>query len=229
MSSSPASKVAAGDVDGDNKADLIAVWTSGVWVKNSLKGTWTKISANIPTDIAAGDMSGDGRVDVLGTWASGVWYLNSAKGTWVLMSSSPATLVAAGDMDSDSTDDLIAVWSSGAWVKSSVTGWVKVTDTVPQDLDAGLFRSVETAGVVGFASPVSIYGQAPGTSGSLEDLSTEGPGGSKFRFEQEENLIPFEGNPKLMLGPGDPGLQFEGQENPVPQEKRESEQKRSDT
>ena len=219
MSSSPASKVAAGDIDGDNIDDLIAVWASGVWVKNSATKAWTKITSNLPTDIATGDMSGDGRVDVIGSWSTGVWYRNSTKGTWVLMSSSPATLVAAGDIDDDSTDDLIGVWTTGIWIKKSSTmGWVKLTGALPPDIDAGLYRALNTADVGAFASPVPINSEAPGTNGKFEDLSNEGPGGRKFNPKLEENLIPFESNPEIVLGPGDPGLQFELQENLLPRE-----------
>ena len=60
------------------------------------------------------------------------------------------------------------------------------------------------------------------------DFSSEGPGGSRFSFEQEENLIPFESESRIMLGPGDPGLQFEVQENLVPQEKAEVEAPKGD-
>jgi hypothetical protein len=209
MSSSPASKIAAGEIDGDNIDDLIAVWASGLWVKKSASKTWTKISSNLPTDIAAGDMSGDGRVDVVGSWSSGVWYRNSAT----------AALVAVGDVDSDSTDDLIGVWSTGFWVKKSSTlGWVKITGSVPRDIDAGLFRSLEAADGEGFAKSLLDYTDAPGVKDSNVDLSNEGPGGNKFRFEQEENLIPFEREARVVTGPGDPGLQFEVQENLVPQE-----------
>ena len=101
-------------------------------------------------------MSGDGRVDVLGTWPSGVWYRNSLTGSWVVMSTASASLIAAGDMDDDSTDDLIGVWTSGVWVKKSSTmGWVKIPSaTLPRDVDAGLYRAVETAEVRRFSPPL---------------------------------------------------------------------------
>jgi hypothetical protein len=206
-------------VDGDDPEDLIGVWNTGLWVRKSSSGAWTKLSANLPTDIAAGDMNGDGRDDVVGTWASGVWYRNSISGGWVLMSSSAASKVAAGAIDGDGKNDLIGVWDTGLWVKKSATGaWIKLSSALPKDIDAGLFRTGATAYAAGLTEQDLIAAETPGSSGYFEDLSNEGPGGWKFEYDQEDNLVPFELEPKLALGPGDPGFHFESQENLVPRE-----------
>jgi len=58
----PATKVVAGDLDGDGIDDLIGIWPSqgGVWVKYSKTGSWALLSSTADW-IAAGDMNGDGR------------------------------------------------------------------------------------------------------------------------------------------------------------------------
>jgi hypothetical protein len=130
---SPASKIAAGDLDGDDVDDLIGIWPSqgGVWVKYSSDGTWEKISSTADW-IGAGDMNGDGRDDLLGTWTGqGVYYRDSAGGDWIKLASA-ADKTACGDFDNDNKDDLVGIWPSqgGVWVKYSSDGtWEKISST----------------------------------------------------------------------------------------------------
>ena len=130
---SPATKIAAGDIDNDGTDDLLGIWPAqgGVWVKESDSGDWVKLSTTADW-ICSGDMNGDGRDDLLGTWlGQGVYYRNSANGAWVQMAT-PATQIAAGDMDDDGTDDLVGIWPAqgGVWVKESDSGdWVKLSTT----------------------------------------------------------------------------------------------------
>jgi len=231
MSAVSADLVAAGDLDGDNTDDLIGVWSSGLWVKYSSSGAWTKICTPLPNHIASGDMNGDGRDDVLGTWISGVWYKDSVSGTWVKMCSVPAYLVTAGDIDGDGTDDLIGVWSSGLWVKYSLTGsWEKLCTPLPSDIDAGLFRTGWGGGAMSFDAPIGgVYVEGPGSIDNYVDLSSEGPGGWNFAYQEEENLVPQEKGLKIMMrtpGPGEPGFKYIEQKNLVPNEKPESKKKR---
>jgi len=130
---SPATKIAAGDLDNDGTDDLLGIWPGqgGVWVKYSSSGNWALLSSTADW-IGAGDMNGDGRCDFLGTWTGqGVYYRNSDTGGWVKMAS-PATQITAGDIDGDGTDDLIGIWPSqgGVWVKYSSDGtWERLSST----------------------------------------------------------------------------------------------------
>jgi len=130
---SPATKIAVGDLDGDEIDDLIGLWPGqgGIWVKYSQSGVWAKISSTAQY-IAAGDMNGDGRADLVGTWdGQGVFYRDSVTWAWVKMAS-PATMVTAGDIDNDGIDDLIGLWPSqgGIWVKYSQTEtWARLSST----------------------------------------------------------------------------------------------------
>jgi len=62
LESSPASQIAAGDLDGDGTDDLIGTWAAqpGVWVKKSSTGTWVKLDSVTPTWIAGGEMGAAG-------------------------------------------------------------------------------------------------------------------------------------------------------------------------
>ncbi len=135
---SPATVIAAADLDYDCIDDLIGIWPAqaGVWVKYSATGTWAKL-ASTARHITAGDMDGDGDRELLGTWdGQGVYYLDGS--TWVKLAS-PATLIHAGDFDHDGTDDLIGIWPSqgGVWAKLSDSGaWQKLSSTA-QDITTG--------------------------------------------------------------------------------------------
>jgi hypothetical protein len=137
---SPADLIAAGELDGDGRDDLIGIWPGqgGVWVRYSKTGAWVQISS-VASHIGSGDMNGDGREDFLGTWdGQGVYYRNSISGVWVKLAS-PATLITAGDVDGDGKDDLIGIWPTqgGVWVKYSETGaWAKLASTAI-DIAAG--------------------------------------------------------------------------------------------
>ncbi len=130
---SPASKITAGDLDGNGIDDLIGIWPTqgGVWVKYSQSGVWAPLSSTADW-IATGDMNGDGRDDLLGAWAGqGVYYRDSMTGQWVQMAT-PASKITAGDLDGDGTDDLIGIWPTqgGVWVKYSQSGaWAPLSST----------------------------------------------------------------------------------------------------
>lgn len=136
----PATLIAAGDLDADRIDDLIGIWPSqnGLWAKYSTSGAWAKLSTTA-RDIAIGDMNGDGNQEVLGSWdGQGVYYRNSISGAWVKMGS-PAEQLTAGDLDGDGVADLIGIWpgQGGVWVKYSLTAsWAKLASTA-LDIGAG--------------------------------------------------------------------------------------------
>ena len=133
MLATHASRITAGDLDGDGTDDLIGIWPSqgGVWTRSSQSGSWVKFASTADW-IASGDMTGDGRDDFLGSWAGqGVFHRNSANGIWTMMAA-PADQVTAGDIDWDGIDDLIGTWpgQEGVFVKYSQSGsWVKIAST----------------------------------------------------------------------------------------------------
>jgi hypothetical protein len=150
--------VAAGDLDGDGKDDLIGVWSSGLWVMSSLSGNWAKISVSLPVSIASGDMNGDGMDDVMGTWSpGGTYYRDTLGGNWVYVST-PADSLAAGDLDGDGIDDLIGVWSNGLWVKySSSQIWGMLDKHPPSDIAAGDLNGDGRDDVLGTWSTYGTY------------------------------------------------------------------------
>ncbi len=130
---SPATKIAAGDLDGDGIDDLLGIWPSqgGVWVKYSESAAWALLSSTAD-GITAADMNGDGRAELLGTWTGqGVYWRDNASGVWTQLAT-PATKITAGDLDGDGIADLIGIWPSlgGVWVNFSQSGaWVFLSST----------------------------------------------------------------------------------------------------
>jgi len=136
----PAEQAAAGDLDGDGTADVLAVYSAqgGLFARKSTDNSWVLVGTT-PRDIAAGNVTGTTTDMVLGTWdGQGVYYKNGLAGAWVQMAT-PATMIAAGDLDGDGKADLLGVWPSqaGVWVKYSQTGTWAYLGSTPTHIAAG--------------------------------------------------------------------------------------------
>ena len=216
LESSPATQITAGDLDGDGKDDLIGIWSAdpGVWVKYSGTGLWAMLDSAKPSFIAAGDMSGDLRDDLLGSWSGlGVYYKNMASGLWVKLEASAASKVGTGDLDGEGKGDLLGTWTSqpGAWVKYSGSGiWAKLDPTTPTWFTAGKMRSAKFSGS-GSSSIAGAIVEPPRPFSGYTDLSSLGPGGSRFVFRMDKNArvgsaIDNARQRRMTPGPGEPGF-----------------------
>ena len=195
----PATQITAGDLDRDGVDDLIGIWPNyeGVWVKYSSSKTWASLSTTADW-IAAGDVNGDNHVEFIGTWSGqGVYYKDLARGSWVKLASA-ATRIAAGDLDGDGTDDLIGIWPAqgGVWVRYSKTNtWAKLSSTA-DSLAAGKMIAPSASSRKFYEIRAPVGGKILGEDieeKNFVDLSGKGPGGGKFIFQKQENLIPGEG------------------------------------
>jgi hypothetical protein len=177
-------------------------------------------------------MDGDGCDELLGTWdVQGVYYLASIGGAWVKMGS-PATLITAGDIDGDGTDDLIGIWPTqgGVWVKYSTDEtWERLSSTA-RDITAGKMRAAGGGGAASMQEAQSAFelslpmggvAEGPEVTPRKRDLLPDGPGGARFVFVEDKNIVPYE-DPRAALtrapGPGEPGFMAEEQKNTIPGE-----------
>ena len=234
---SPASMITCGDLDNDGTDDLIGIWAGqgGVWVKYSSTGGWEFIGST-PSYIGAGDMNGDGRDELLGSWTGqGVFFRNSETGAWVQMSSE-ATMITAGDLEGDGTDDLIGLWPTqgGIWMKYSSTGGWELLSSTAQYIAAGKMRPVSgsEAPAAVMALPLPMGGTEPGPEAALRktEESSKGPGGSRFVYLKEPNLVPSEKASARLTripGPGELRFVWAQQEDLFPQETLNKEKKES--
>jgi len=55
----PDGEIAAGDVTGDGKADIISIWSDGLWYQDGANLGWTRVHNVAPNRIAAGDITGN--------------------------------------------------------------------------------------------------------------------------------------------------------------------------
>jgi hypothetical protein len=163
ITSSAASQIAAGDMDGDGIADVVGSFISSLWVKYSSTGKWQSISSS-PTWITVGDFNGDGKADLAGIWGGVVWLRDSATGAWT-SGPSDATQLAAGDMDKDGKADLIANYpTTGVWVQYNSTGpWFNLSTTPATWITTGDFNGDRKADLVGiWGNEVKVRDSATG-------------------------------------------------------------------
>jgi hypothetical protein len=153
--------VAAGDVDGDGKADIVTGSGAGggpqVEVfQGGSQALLYSFFAYDPTgrfgvNVGAGDMNGDGKADILtgaaGGGASHVKLFDGATGNQVLSfyafqaTSRDGVYVASTDLNGDGIDDIVAGTGSG------IQGQVKIFD--PKNLDQEALYNAFDIGFIG--------------------------------------------------------------------------------
>ena len=55
----PSGDIAAGDFTGDGKADVAAIWNSGLYYQNGATLGWKKVIDTAPYTVTAGDITED--------------------------------------------------------------------------------------------------------------------------------------------------------------------------
>jgi GH25 family lysozyme M1 (1,4-beta-N-acetylmuramidase) len=121
----------SGDVNGDGRADLVAVNDADIWVTLST-GTafatptqWSAVALQGTVGNLIGDVSGDGRGDLVAVNDADIWVMLStgtafaSPGQWsaVALRGTVATLI--GDVNGDRRADLVAVNDADIWVMLS--------------------------------------------------------------------------------------------------------------
>jgi VCBS repeat protein len=200
-----------GDIDGDGRADLVAVNHDDTWVMLStpheelhpepffhFSEQWSGVPFSGRKATLLGDINGDGRADLVAVNAEDTWVmLSNGSGfadpvPWsgVPFFGRKATLL--GDIDGDGRADLVAVNEGDAWVMLS-TG-------------SGFSEPTRWSGVPFFGSKATLLGDVSGDGRAdlvaVNDddtwvmLST----GSGFSEPTQWSDVPFFGNVAILLG-----------------------------
>jgi hypothetical protein len=144
--------IAAGDFNGDGKADVASSWNSeGLWYQDGVTLAWTKIDNWPPFKVTAGDVTGDGRDEIIGTWSSGIWYWDVTASKWTQMTSySTDGDIAAGDFNGDGKADVASIWHDGLWYQDGDNlVWIKIVSLPPKNVTAGDITGDGRAEIIG--------------------------------------------------------------------------------
>jgi PKD repeat protein len=134
--------VAAGDFDGDKKADVVGLFPSlnSIWIYFS-SNTWKQISKQINlTELRAGNMDNDVKAELVGSWDIGVWMFDPETNVWVQHHKKQAKQIAVGDINAGCLQDIVGYWDAATplYVKYMENNlWEKLSNYNPDTLDAG--------------------------------------------------------------------------------------------
>lgn len=166
-----ATMVAAGKVDADSTDDIVGVWSSGLYVRQSTNGQWVRLSVTPPTGLTTGDLNKDGRDEIIASWKNdGVYAWDAATRKWTKITT-PARGLAAGNIHGDDRDDLIGVWDNGLWVRISATAaWQKIDPVIPIWIAAGDMSGDGRADIIGSYASGTWFRNS--TSGAWSKITT---------------------------------------------------------
>jgi hypothetical protein len=139
--------IAAGDLDGNGKDELIADrgtgTAGGIWVRANHAGAWRKIRNGAVTQgLETGDLDGNGKEELLvDLGATGFYALLNNTTTWLRLNTSSPVFFTTADLDSSGKADVVASFgTSGLYVRyNNTTVWTRISTAQTQGLAAGGF------------------------------------------------------------------------------------------
>jgi hypothetical protein len=222
------SAILAGDVNGDGRADLIAVNyypasnTGSTWVTTS-SGTgfsapqpWSDQAFGGTAAMLAGDVNGDGKTDLIAVSfstaaQSGSTWVMTSTGTgfalpqqWSNLAFHGTSAILAGDVNGDGRTDLIAVSYSRAhgtgstWVMTSTGTGFNAPEMWSSDRFTG--TSAILAADVNGDGRTDLVAVSYDTTRSAGSVSVTLSTGTGFRTPEVWSTQPFSGNAAILAG-----------------------------
>jgi PKD repeat protein len=147
-----------GDINHDEKADIVGSWTFGTWWKNTATGVWTKLSNLSPSYLAVGDFDGDGYGDIVGLYPTlaSLWIYKYNGATWTRISNQiNLNDLRCGDFDNDGNDEVLGSFNIGTWTFNPTSNvWVKHSSNQASVLCAGDINGLGKDDIIGDWSPI---------------------------------------------------------------------------
>ncbi len=145
----------SGDFDGDGKADLAGLNSTGTTYYTTDLTTWHNIPGTL-SRLVAGDFNGDGKAALAGLTRNSVIYSSTNLTNWTQIPGALSRLVA-GDFNGDGKADLAGVNSAGAiYYSTTLTNWTRIPGALSR-LVTGDFNGDGKADLAGVNSNGAIY------------------------------------------------------------------------
>jgi hypothetical protein len=174
----------SGDMNGDGRDDLVGNWTTGVYYKDTIGGSWVKMGP-VGELIGAGDLDGDGTGDLLwSTTGDGVWLKSSTTMSWTRLTPAAATHMDAGLMRG----------GTNPWPSASIEGFIELpAPTGGYTEGPGSISDYEDLSDEGPGGWNFIYTEEanliPQYTDSTRRIRIPGPEEPGFTFIEQPNLI----------------------------------------
>ena len=93
------SGLAAGDIDGNGRSDLLGLYNSGFWARYD-DGTWLKLHSTRPVQLTIADLDSNRTDDVVAGFAGlGLYRRMNNNPTWIFLHPQPSQGLAPGHFD----------------------------------------------------------------------------------------------------------------------------------
>jgi ELWxxDGT repeat protein len=162
------------DINGDEKADFIGSYSTGLWWRDAHTLAWKQFSKQQPKQIESAELGNGNLNDLLLVFADSIWIRYSDTNTWQKQAINVNDLIKikVGDLNGDGQTDIAGSWNFGVWWRDAATAvWHKLHKDPAAIIETGHFDSDQKDDLAGIWNIYSGTWIRYSSDGSWENIS----------------------------------------------------------